>query len=143
MNHDTVCLLRECASGIQMAVRSLNDMQPGTSDARLRQLLADSRQTHERLGNETQALLRQMGAPWQDAPSVALAMSRMKTGWKLMWQPGDEAVADLVTDGCDMGVKTISRCCNRFPQASGEARRIARSLIETEQRLTEDVRQFL
>ena len=143
MNTETIRLLSECSSGIRMASGSIDAVRSGKTDDRLRQMLAQSRQTHERLGQQTKQLLHALGAPTEDVPGAARAMSWMKTNWKLMLKPGDATVADLITDGCGMGVKSISRFCNQYPAASGDARRIAHELIASEQKLTEDIRQFL
>lgn len=143
MNDDTVRLLLECSSGIHMAVSSIDDVQGSAADAQLRRTLEMSKQHHKRLGGRTKMLLDRLGSPVKDADSLARSMSWMKTNWKLMMKPSDATVADLITDGCAMGIKSLSRYCNQYPAASAEARSIAQELIDSEEQLTHEIRRFL
>ena len=57
--------------------------------------------------------------------------------------PADETVADLITDGCNMGVKSLIRYRNRYPNASETARQIAGQLIDSEQTLCKSMQAYL
>ena len=62
---------------------------------------------------------------------------------KLAIQPGDQSVADLMIDGCNMGIKSLHKYCNRYPDASPDARSIAEQMIAAEQRLSRDLQSYL
>ena len=88
-------------------------------------------------------LLRQYGDDGKDPNPMVKGMSWIKTNAKLMADPSDKTVADLMTEGCDMGVRSLSKYLNEYKNASAEARDIANRLITSEERLSEDMRGFL
>ena len=74
---------------------------------------------------------------------MAKGMSWIKTNVKLAMDESDGTIADLMTDGCNMGVKSLSRYLNQYKAADEKSKSIAKRLIKIEERLTEDVRPFL
>jgi hypothetical protein len=55
----------------------------------------------------------------------------------------DKTVADLMTDGCNMGVKSLSKYLNEYKAADEESKDIAKKLIATEADLAMDIRMYL
>ena len=55
----------------------------------------------------------------------------------------DKTIADLITDGCNMGVKSLSRYLNQYKAASEKVKDIAKRLIHLEERLVVDLRAYL
>ena len=144
MNHEeTVRLLRECNSGIKMGVYALNEVLPKVRSAPLADILVHGRQEHERLGNETHAMLRHYNDPDKEPNAMAKGMAKMKTDMKLMVAPGDETVADLITDGCHMGIKSLSRYLNQYPQAEECVRDLTGRLIRLEEEMATGIRPYL
>ena len=70
-------------------------------------------------------------------------MSWMKTNMKLNMEDTDATVADLMTDGCDMGVKSLSRYLNQYKAADEYSKDIAKKLIHLESQLSTDLRGYL
>ena len=142
-NKDTLCLLKECDSGTKMAVSSIDEILEKTKDSKLKQLLSETKDHHEKLGNEIHSLLIKSGSKDQEPTPMAKGMSWLKTSTKLAVSPADETVADLITDGCNMGVKSLIRYRNRYPNASETARQIAGQLIDSEQLLCKSMQPYL
>ena len=117
IQEDTVKLLRECNAGIKMGVSSLDEVLPKVQSASLRNSLEKCRQAHGKLGDETHALLARYGDAGKEPSPVAKGMSWMKTNVKLALEESDETVADLITEGCNMGVKSLSRYLNQYEAA--------------------------
>ena len=74
---------------------------------------------------------------------MAKGMSWIKTSMKLAIDVSDETVADLMTDGCNMGVKSLNKYLNRYKAADERSRDITKRLIELEEQLSADMRRFL
>ena len=55
----------------------------------------------------------------------------------------DSKIADLMTDGCDMGIKSISKYLNKYKNASDDAKNIAKRLIASEEYLENKLRAHL
>ena len=70
-------------------------------------------------------------------------MSSVKTNLKLAINSSDEKIADLITDGCNMGIKSLSRYLNQYKAASEESKDIAKKLIKLEENLAENMRSYL
>ena len=142
-SNDTVELLKECSSGVRMGVDSINEVIDKAQSQRLRDVLTRAREEHERLGNEADCLLTRYGDDAKQPNPVAKGMSWLKTNVKLAVNESDEVVADLVTDGCNMGVKSLSRYFNQYPAADEKAKKLASRLVKEEERLACQLRDFL
>lgn len=141
--NDTVKLLKECDAGIKMGISSIDDALPSVTNEQLKQVLMASKQEHEKIGNETSNLLNTLNADGKDPNPVAKTMSWMKTNLKLTVDHSDKTVADLITDGCNMGVKSLNRYLNQYSNADENAKDLARRLISTEEKLGTDLRSYL
>ncbi|MBQ8330996.1 MAG: hypothetical protein IJX94_00675 [Clostridia bacterium] len=143
IEQDTVKLLRECDAGIKMGIRSIDDVLDSVSSDRLKKYLSDCQDEHEQLNTELQAMLEQYGDEGKDPNPIAQGMSWMKTNMKLSMHESDHTIADLITDGCNMGVKSLNRYLNQYKAADEVSKDIAKRLIHLEEQLATDLRGFL
>lgn len=143
MNEDTVKLLRECNAGVKMGVSSIDDVLPHVHSKRLEQLLIRCKEEHEKLGNETRSMLNQYGDSGKEPNMMAKGMSWIKTNVMISLQDDDSTIADLMTDGCDMGVKSLHRYLNQYKDAEPRARQITQRLSRLEEQLVLDLRSYL
>lgn len=141
--NDTVKLLRECNAGIKMGESAIEKVAPSTHSGKLRQLLDDAKDEHAILGDRTHSMLKRQGADTKEPHAAVRLMSDMKISVQMAVCDSDHSVASLMTDGCNMGVKSISKYLNRYKNASPEAKDIARKLIASEATLGENLRPFL
>lgn len=74
---------------------------------------------------------------------MAKGMEWFKTNVTLAADPSDCAVADFITDGCNMGVKSLSRYLNQYKAADEKSKDISKRLIREEEQLAVSVRDFL
>ena len=140
---DTIKLLRECDAGLQMGISSIEDVLDKVRAPSFRTLLEDCRDEHLRLGGEIERQLHAFGDEGKAPDPVAKGMSWLKSSVKLGLNGSDGTVADLMTDGCHMGVKSLSRYLNQYQAADEYSKDAAKKLIALEDRLGKDVRQFL
>lgn len=140
---DTVELLRECDAGIKMGVASIDDVLEETRSQDFKKTLMQCKNQHEKLKDEVQVLLNEYQDEGKEPDPIAKGMSWMKTNWKLMTQRSDATIADLMTDGCNMGVKSLARYLNQYEAADEKSKDIAKRLITLEEQLTKDVQQYL
>lgn len=143
MTNDTVRLLRECDSGVQMGVSSIADVEDKVKDPGLRDLLSDCKSEHERLRDEVQSELLQYADDGKEPNPVEKGMSKIKTGMMTMLDDSDQTVADLMTDGCNMGVKSLSRYLNQYKNADDRSKALTGRLIRLEEKLAVDMRPYL
>ncbi|MGN8630044.1 hypothetical protein ACTNEW_00345 [Blautia sp. HCP3S3_G3] len=140
---DTIKLLRECDSGIKMGVASIEDVLDYVHDETFRKYLVECRDKHMKLKKEIQTLLEQYHDDGKEPNVMAKSMSWMKTNVKLVMNESDETIADLMTDGCNMGVKSLNKYLNQYKAADEKTKDIAKHLINLEEKLAVDIRSFL
>ena len=143
MENDTLKLLRECDSGVKMAVGSIDEVSSRIKDQELKSLLDKSKEEHSQLGGSISELLASLGDEGKDPGVMAKSMSWIKTNVKLGLNDSDKTVAGLMTDGCDMGIKSLTRYLNDYKGASEIARSTARRLIGIEENLLCGLRSYL
>ena len=143
IEQDTIKLLRECDEGVKMGVSSIEDVLGHVQSKALEKRLTDSKTEHEAMGKELRGLLDQYGDEGKDPPAMATVMSEMMTKMKLMLHDCDAEIADLMTDGCNMGVKSLHRYLNQYTTASEQAKDLARRLSGLEEQLAVDIRPYL
>lgn len=142
-NHDTIELLKECDSGSKMAVSSIDEVIDRVENSELRELLTESRNHHSKLGNDLHAILNEYGIESENPSPVAKGMSWMKTNVKIGMHEGDETIADLMTEGCDMGIKSLNKYLNQYKTADNKAKDICNRLISIEEEFDKKLRKFL
>ncbi len=143
IEQDTIKLLRECDAGIKMGVASIEDVAPYTKNGELKKLLLDCKDKHAVLDREVQEQLDRYRDEGKNPNPVAKGMSWMKTEVKMAIDHSDHTIADLMTDGCNMGVKSLNRYLNQYKAADEKSKDITKRLIRLEEKLAIDVRGFL
>lgn len=143
IEQDTIKLLRECDAGIKMGVSAIDDVLSYVKSERLKKDLEDCKDEHEKLDKELQVLLDRYRDDGKEPNPMAKGMSWMKTNMKLVMNESDHTIADLITDGCNMGVKSLNKYLNQYVAADESSKDICKRLINLEEDLTIQMRQFL
>lgn len=140
---DTIKLLRECDAGIKMGVKAIDDVLDRVKSNDLKQLLNACKDEHDKLDKELQQLLGQYEDEGKDPNFMAEQMAKIKTEMKLQMNETDHTIADLMTDGCNMGVKSLNKYLNQYAAADEKSKDITKRLINLEGQLALDIRKFL
>ena len=141
--NDTVALLKECNAGCKSATNSLEQVKEYVKDTKLKQLLEGYNRRHVALGDECHSLLEDYGAREKDPSPIPAAMAKMGTDIKLTFNDTTSHIANLLADGCNMGVKSLSKYLNQYKAADETSKDITKRLIKLEAGLTEQVRPYL
>lgn len=143
IEQDTIKLLRECDAGVKMGISSIDDVLSRVEDDRLCKSLTECKNRHQLLSSELQRELKRFGDEGKNPNPVARSMSHLKTNAKLLANSSDSTIAGLMTDGCNMGVKSLSRYLNEYQAADEWAKDAAKKLIQIEDDLSTELRQYL
>ena len=143
IEQDTIKLLRECDAGIQMGVDSIADVLNRVKSEKMRECLSQCKKEHQELDAEVQELLEKYRDDGKDPNPVVKGMSWMKTNVKMAMDDSDATIADLMVDGCDMGVKSLSRYLNQYEAADEVSKDICKRLIKLEEKLGQQMRAYL
>ncbi len=143
VEQDTIKLLRECDAGVKMGIASLDDVLDQVGDQALKQHMKKCKTEHEKLEQEIQGLLSKYHDGGKDPNPIAKGMSWMKTNMKMSMDGSDHTIANLITDGCNMGVKSLNQYLNQYKAADEVSKDITKRLINLEEQLTVEIRKFL
>ena len=143
VEQDTIKLLRECDAGVKMGVSSIDEVLEYVRSDKLKEYLTECRDEHEKLNRELQELLAKYRDEGKNPNPIAKGMSWMKTNVKLGLNESDATIADLITDGCNMGVKSLNRYLNQYEAADEVSKDITKRLINLDEQLAIDIRGFL
>ena len=143
IENDTIKLLRECDAGVKMGVSAIEDTEKYVTDAEFKKILQENKIDHEKLDVMIEEELSRFHDEGKEPEIMAKGMSWLKTNVKLAVDASDATVADLITDGCNMGVKSLSKYLNKYKAADEKSKDIAKNLITLEERLALDVRKYL
>lgn len=143
IEQDTIKLLRECDAGVKMGVTSIDDVLEYVASKRFKELLSECKSEHEKLEDEIEKLLDKYNDEGKEPAAIAKGMSWMKTNMKLLMDASDNTIADLMTDGCNMGVKSLNKYLNQYEGADEVSKDICKRLINLEEKLAVDIRCYL
>ena len=140
---DTIELLKECDAGVKMGISAIDEVLESVQNDKLKRILEESKKEHEKYRQETENLLQKDGESEKEPSPIAKGMSWIKTNAKMAMDSSDETIADLITDGCHMGIKSLQRYLNQYKAADEKSKDIARNIISIEDDLLKGLRNYL
>ena len=143
IEQDTIKLLRECDAGVRMGISSIDDVVGHVTHEQMLLCLSKCREAHLHLAQEIEGALNRFGDDGKKPNPIAKTMSEVKTNMSLMMNDSSRKIAELMTDGCNMGVKSLSMYLNRYKAADESAKDICKRLISLEEQLAVDMRGYL
>ena len=140
---DTTELLKQCDQGVRMGIDAISDMLTKVDDEKLKDLLRKFSDRHNDIKIELDEMLESHGLKSETPNIMAKSMAEMKTDFKMMIKKDDKTAADLMTDGCDMGMKTLTKYLNEYEGAEEKAKDMARRIIKIEEDFEKALREYL
>ncbi len=143
IEHDTIELYRECDAGIQMGIAAIDEVKDHAKNGDFRRMLDDYQREYANLQNEMQEILHEYHDEGKDPNPLAKGMAWLKTNFTMAMKETDQTISDLLTDGCNMGIKSINKYLNQYGAADGRAKDFARRLIELQDRQLKELARYL
>jgi hypothetical protein len=143
MKEDTVFLLRECNAGCKSATNSMEQVQPFIANDKLKSVIDAYNDKHIKIGDECHQMLNEYNEGEKDPPAMAKAYSWISTEVKLMMNDDTRKIADIMIDGCNMGIKSVSKYLNKYKAASEKSVSLAKELVRTEQNFMSALLEYL
>jgi hypothetical protein len=88
-------------------------------------------------------MLNESNEEEKDPKAAAKAFSWITTEMKLLLNNDDNKIADIMIDGCNYGIKSVSKYINKYKAASPESINHAKTLVKTEQEFMTELLEFL
>ena len=122
---------------------SINEILEKVEDTKLSEILTKSRNAHEELESEIHSLLNYHKEEQKEPDPLAKGMSFIKTNVKMGIDESDKTVANLITDGCNMGIKSLNKYLNQYAMADVISKKITEKLIRLEENLRKELSTYL
>ena len=143
IEQDTIRLLRECDAGVKMGVAAIDNVLSEVKNEEFRVKLIALKDDHQQLYGDIQKLLGRYHDDGKDPNPIVKGMSQIKTNFRMAAENSDATIADLMTDGCNMGVKSLSRYLNQYKAADESSKELTKRLIKIESDFTAEIRPYL
>lgn len=95
------------------------------------------------IGDECHEILNQYHEEEKDPQETAKVFSWISTEIKLMMNDNTHKIAEIMIDGCHMGIKSLSEYINKYKAASQESLELAKKLVKIEQEFMNELLAFL
>jgi len=143
MHRHSIALLGECTANIDLSLSTIGGLLPDTKNRSLRRSLQEYAEDQQLLRSHACKLLQQYGGFAKAPRPLQKGMIKLKNSTRMALRSDDSTIAYLVAEGCDLGVKDLSRSLNRHHSADSEALRLSQELIRCQEGLSARLRPFL
>lgn len=140
---DTVDLLQQVSKGLHMAIFSFDDLIGDVRNPALRKVLEESRDDHKRLLNENSNILKGYHQNDRDIGAMTKLMAHMSADMKLDINYSDRVIANIITKGCDTGIRNLRKYVNEYAASDLAAVDTARKLVTVEENLKDNIAMYL
>ena len=128
---DTVKLLKECNSGLQMAIDGISHVIEDAKGGDFNAMLEGYEKQHKDLCKIVHKELHDRGYPEKEPNPMLKTQSWMQTKMKMM------------LDDCNMGIKSVGRYLNEYAGAEENTKSLANDIIELEENFMKDLKDYL
>lgn len=121
----------------------MEKLYPHIRDDKFRQIIDDYNNKHIKLGDKCHEMLNKYGADEKDPNPMATMFSKMSIDMKMLNDDSTRKIAEVMYDGCNMGIKSVSQYLNKYTDAQQDSRDLAKELIDMEQNYIKDLLGYL
>lgn len=143
VSQDTVELLKECDAGCKMAIDSMEQIAKFVTDDKLQTLITKYNKDHIRMEEDLHRALNNIGAEEGEPNPFAKASSWITSEVKMMMKGDSKQAASLLTDGCNMGIKSLCEYKNAYKAADDKSVALCEKICDIETKMVEDLQKFL
>ncbi len=143
MNEDTISLLKECNSGCKSATNSMEQVLGYVKNEKLAALIDKYNDKHIKVGDECHKLLNENNEDEKDPSKISAMFAEMGTDIKLKMENTTHKIADLLIDGCVMGIKSLSEYLHKYRSADENIVDLTKKLIKIEREFMDELLEFL
>ena len=143
MHEDSITLLKEVDSGCLMAINSFQQLEEYEMPQGLFQLISKYKAKHDELQKESSQLLHEYHETDKQPGMMASAMSWLTTEMKMMIHEDSTQICKIIMNGCNMGIQKISEKLHQHEHASEDAKKVTKKLIQIEEELMSEVKEYL
>ena len=126
-----------------MAMESITQLKDKVSDKQLRQIMDKYYAGHSQLEAECRQILNDVGKPDKEPGMIVTAIANFQSRIKMVMDDDAKKAAEIMTDGCNMGIKSLSGYINEYKNADAKSMAIAEKLRRLEDNMLGDLQPLL
>ena len=143
MNNDTIELLSQVNAGCKMAIDSLEQVKKYVDDKKLVDIIKKYNDAHIKIEDTSHRMLNNAGQEGQEPSLMAKTFAQMQAGIKLLMKDDVHQAASILTDGCNMGVKSLCEYKNSYKAADAKSVQLCEELCDLESRMIVELQPLL
>lgn len=138
-------LLNEVFRNTRMSADSLLDLLPHAKDEKFRKYLTEQITRYEAYSTDATKELEKLGEKPSGENPIAKISAKMGTFWHTVMDSGTPHLAQMVLEGTTMGVGELLRIIRNAENSgvSGASLELARNVCSYEERVTEQIKEFM
>ena len=136
-------LLQDVCNGCKYASTSINAALGYVKDEKMRRMMKKYSDEHENIKKKCDRLLKEEGEVEKRANPAAQMMMKLGVNMRLSMNDSKSHIAEVMINGCNMGMKAIAKKMNQRSGASGDSIDLASEIIATERSMMEDMLKYL
>lgn len=143
LNGDTIDLLQECVVGCRMATESMERIMRYVNNPDLAAIIMKYNEDHIKLGEDIHEILNRSGEQTKEPNPFAAMGAWMESKLKMEMKGDSHEAASLLTDGCNMGIKTLNEQKNKYTDADNTSMAFCDKIIKLEKQFADELQSFL
>ena len=143
MDTSTYEILKECNSGCRMAVNSIEQLVVYLKNQELQELFSKYKEDYEKMERESIRLSEGKLQEEKFSEKAAETFAWISAEVKMMFNDDTSKIAEMMIDGANMGIKSITEKLNRYSEAEKESILLAKKFEKTGEKLIQDMKKYL
>ena len=131
MDTSTYEILKECNSGCRMAVNSIEQLTAYLKNQELQELFSKYKEDYEKMERESIRLSEGKLQEEKFSEKAAETFAWISAEVKMMFNDDTSKIAEMMIDGANMGIKSITEKLNRYSEAEKESISLAKKFENT------------
>ena len=142
-NQDTIELLAEVNSGCKMAVDSLEQIASICDDKKLMDIIQKYNKEHIKIEEVSHRMLNEAGESGREPGLIAKTFAQIQSSIKMMMKDDVHQAASILTDGCNMGIKSLCEYKNKYKAANEKSVELCEKLCDLETQMMKELQALL
>lgn len=143
MDTSTYEILKECNSGCRMAVNSIEQLAVYRTSRELQDLFSEYKEDYEKMERESIRLSEGKLQEEKFSERAAETFAWISAEIKMMFNDDISKIAEMMIDGANMGIKSITEKLNRYSEAEKESISLAKKFEKTCEKMIQDMKKYL
>lgn len=143
MDTATYEVLKECSSGCKMALNSMEQLAMYVKDQELQDLFCKYKESYKQIEKEAERLSEGELEKESVSEKAAETFAWFSAEMKLLINNDSAKIAEMMIDGANMGIKSITEKLNRYAEAERESISLAKKFERVCEKVIKDMKKYL